>query len=556
MDPQSQPPPTPKKERPPPDAMKSFKGFLWSIMPFVAVYIAHRLATAIRSPNAFVEQVLQVSNGYGAKLSCSQVFLANRTQASMDSVELLFPPIIFGSSFTVDYESKCVVGSYRFNPKIFQTACYRNRQLGCVLMNGRTASPLSKYSNLWAPTIEGSSCSAEEDPSLPWPWGGASPPSSSLASALDGVDLSAIDALASAHFAHTSLHARAFLLVRDGVLIYERYGDGATAATPQIGWSMTKSLTSTLLGARALQAGGFDLSTDVAPALWPGQKVEESSNTNHFSLGNMLQMSDGLDFDEDYAPGTVTTEMLFTAPATSDVMPQPARRPASSGKKCFHYSSLTTNLLQKFLKSTFPDVRSYLSFPETALFSRINIRSATLETDPSNTFVGSSFSYMTPRDWAKLGLLWLNDGVWPSSPLSAAGASSLAARNTYAGERILPEGWMSFAAAATPSSNGAYGAHFWRGGNERSEEEDTHSMECDKLFHTRVKPAKAWWRDSFPEGSGTFAAHGFEEQMVAMIPSKGVVMVRLGASKEVVLMWEKEKVKFYRGIMDSIRDKK
>jgi CubicO group peptidase (beta-lactamase class C family) len=184
-----------------------------------------------------------------------------------------------------------------------------------------------------------------------------------------------------------------------------------------------------------------------------------------------------------------------------------------------------------------------------ALFNRLGIRSATLETDPTNTFVGSSFSYMTPRDWAKLGLLWLNDGIWPTKPLTKNGSF-------FKGERLLPEGWMKFARTVTPTSNGVYGAHFWLGGNPRIEEffSDQETQECDSLFPTRKKPSKDWWRESFPDGSGTFAAHGFEEQLVAMVPSKGVVMVRLGASKEVVLFWEKEKVRFYRGVMDAIPD--
>jgi CubicO group peptidase (beta-lactamase class C family) len=311
-----------------------------------------------------------------------------------------------------------------------------------------------------------------------------------------------------------------------------------------------------------LQTKDFDLSTDVSSSLWSRNAVSTpDADGPPFSLGRLLQMSEGLSFDEDYVPGSLTTEMLFTAPSTSAVMPAPVRRQATSGKKCFHYSSLTSNLLQKYLKSTFgPDgVLSYLSFPTVALFNRLGIRSATLETDPTNTFVGSSFSYMTPRDWAKLGLLWLNDGVWPSSSLTPrlGGGKSGGGHSEkfFEGERILPEGWMNFARTATPTSNGVYGAHFWLGGNARLEESEPHSLECNELFKTRVTPAKEWWRDSFPEGSGTFAAHGFEEQLVAMVPSKGVVVVRMGASKEVVLRWEKEKVRFYRGVMDAIPDR-
>jgi hypothetical protein len=349
-----------------------------------------------------------------------------------------------------------------------------------------------------------------------------------------------IDELVSSHFAHTSLHSRAFLLIRNGELIYEKYGDGAGPETPMIGWSMTKSLTSTLLGIRSYQTGDFNLSADVRLSndQWMRNANDSSAMQDHsdasgphFSLSRMLRMSEGLDFDEKYEqiPGKVTT-MLFTAQATSDVMPAPVRRAAASGRACFHYSSLTTNLLQKYLKRTFDDrTDEYLNFPQTQLFDRINVRSATMETDPSNVFVGSSFSYMRARDWAKLGLLWLNDGVWPSFPLTRSnGAEATDVEfsldngkvnklggplGLFEGHRLLPEGWMDFARSPTSTSNGVYGAHFWLGGNDREEEAagDVHAKECDLLFPTRVKPPKTWLRDSFP--AGTFLAHGFEEQV-------------------------------------------
>ena len=161
---------------------------------------------------------------------------------------------------------------------------------------------------------------------------------------------------------------------------------------------------------------------------------------------------------------------------------------------------------------------------------------------------------MNARDWAKLGLLWLNDGVWPSFPITRRDNSNDNSQ-LFEGTRRLPEGWMAFARSPTPTSNGAYGAQFWLGGHDRTEESDPHSLECDKLFPTRTKPPKTWLKESFPPNSGIFMAHGFEEQLVAMAPKKGLVMVRLGASKEVVIRWEKEKIALYRGVMDAIADK-
>ena len=233
-------------------------------------------------------QIFQVSNGYGAKLSCSAVFVAQRTQASIEAAELEFPPIIYMSRFEVDEASRCVTGISRLNPSLRQRACFRSRHLGCVLMHDNPEAVRPEHP-LWSPPVTTSPLHATDlnGRSLPWPWGDAS--ASASASALDGVDLARIDQLVSAHFADTRLHTRAFLLVRDGELIYERYGDGAGPSTPLIGWSMTKSITATLVGLRQQQTGAFGIDTPFRLREWP---------TANLTVGQMLQMSDGLDFDE------------------------------------------------------------------------------------------------------------------------------------------------------------------------------------------------------------------------------------------------------------------
>ena len=108
--------------------------------------------------------------------------------------------------------------------------------------------------------------------------------------------------------------------------------------------------------------------------------------------------------------------------------------------------------------------------------------SAVLESDASGVFVGSSFMYATARDWAKFGQLYLQGGVWK-------------------GERLLPEGWVKYSATPTPKSNGTYAAQFWLERNDQS----------------------------FPQDA--FMAEGFEGQNVTIIPSKNLVIVRLGLSR-------------------------
>jgi len=86
----------------------------------------------------------------------------------------------------------------------------------------------------------------------------------------------------------------------------------------------------------------------------------------------------------------------------------------------------------------------YAEFPRRALFDKIGMTSSALiETDASGAFIGSSFGYATARDWARLGMLYINDGVWE-------------------GQRILPEGWVAYTRTPAPADPlKRYGAHVW-----------------------------------------------------------------------------------------------
>jgi len=121
------------------------------------------------------------------------------------------------------------------------------------------------------------------------------------------------------------------------------------------------------------------------------------------------------------------------------------------------------------------------------------MRSAIMEMDASGTFVGSSFMYATARDWARFGLLYLQDGIWQ-------------------GERILPEGWVKYSTTPTPRApKGRYGAHFWlnRGDPENPEDRPFPQLPTD-----------------------LFLAWGFQEQQTVIFPSHKLVVVRLGMTHQ------------------------
>jgi CubicO group peptidase (beta-lactamase class C family) len=85
----------------------------------------------------------------------------------------------------------------------------------------------------------------------------------------------------------------------------------------------------------------------------------------------------------------------------------------------------------------------YQLFPRRALFEPLGMTSAVIEPDAAGTFVGSSLMFATARDWARFGLLFLQDGTWE-------------------GRRLLPEGWVTFSVTPAPAApDGVYGAHFW-----------------------------------------------------------------------------------------------
>jgi hypothetical protein len=179
---------------------------------------------------------------------------------------------------------------------------------------------------------------------------------------------------------------------------------------------MTKSVTNALVG---ILVGQGKLSVDEPAPVpeWSGPDDPRGAIT----LDQMLRMSSGLEFGEIYEdPRSDVCLMLFSV---RDAAAYAADKPLETGPGGkWYYSSGTTNIISRIVRDSVGGTQAdYFAFPRRALFDRIGMRSAIIEPDPSGTFVGSSYMYATARDWARFGLLYLQDGVWE-------------------GERILPEG--------------------------------------------------------------------------------------------------------------------
>ncbi|MCW5952508.1 MAG: serine hydrolase [Propionibacteriaceae bacterium] len=274
-----------------------------------------------------------------------------------------------------------------------------------------------------------------------------------------------------------ALGTRGIVVLKDGVLIAEQYAEGFDAATPQLGWSMTKSLTNLLVG-RLVAEGEVSLDDD---HLRPEWKDDRASIT----IRNLLQMTSGLEWDETYDLGTPITRMLYLEP---DMGGYVASLPlAHEPGSYLQYSSGSTTLLCSILAPS----RGGADWPRQELFAPLGLASMTLEPDDAGTPVCSSYAWATPRDWAAVGQFALADGVWN-------------------GERLLPEGWMaeSVKAVDVDSEEDAYASGWWA--NRR----------VDGTLRFTELPADTYW------------ASGHDGQRLMVVPSEQLVVARLGFTPE------------------------
>ncbi len=305
-----------------------------------------------------------------------------------------------------------------------------------------------------------------------WPEGDrvAYAPHPALEAALD-------DAFVEAH-AERPKRTRAVVVVHRGRIVAERYAAGIAPATPLPGWSMSKSVVGALAGT-LVGLGLWRLDAPVPLAAWRQPGDPRAAIT----LEQLLAMSSGLEFEESYrAPLSDVNLMLWAGGDAAGYAA--AKRLAHPPGAHWQYASGTTNVLAAAMRETLG--RAYPTYPRRALFEPLGMASAVLETDASGTFVGSSLMFATARDWARFGLLFANDGLWN-------------------GARVLPEGWVRY--SATPAAAAAernYGAHWWL-----------------KLERPAGAPAAELPPDAFHA-----AGHG--GQYVSVVPSRALVVVRLG----------------------------
>ena len=404
-----------------------------------------------------------VAAGYKAAMLCSGIFIAHRTQAQIEADELqgIYPeyqPLLPQLAATVDRQALFV--RVAFDPRLPPRRASFEGERGCVTAPIGAAEPQIIAKGAWRAQP------FRPDPRR-WPMGdaGIAPrPGKPLADTV----AAAFDRASYGKGAKTV----GVVILSDGKLVAERYGDGWGPFTANRTWSVAKSIAGTLIG--TLQAGSAGRLAPASPApIAEWQRPGDPRGA--ITMDQLLRMASGL---HSSTAGNRTDALYFGGTAVDEQVPGWPLEAAPGTR--FRYANNDILLAIYAARATLPADRYDALAP--AFFARLGMTHSVAEHDWHGNYILSSQVWSTARDLARLGQFWLQDGVWQ-------------------GERLLPAGWlraMTTPAGPQPDDGPGYGATLWLHGPKQG----------------------------LPEGS--FAAQGNRGQYVMVIPSRRLVIVRRG----------------------------
>lgn len=418
------------------------------------------------------------TSGY-AKVVCSAVFITGLdpefAAANIGGFSSPFEERTKVGKPVVDFKKKSV--SITLPNGVVRTAVYLGDQSqGCLTLPVGIDKPFYKPTKIKR--------NLPDPEKTPWPMGDVLPTEPMPAE----LDMDKVQQAVDAAFEGDGMTA-AFVVTYRGRIIGERYGEGITKTTPLESWSMGKSLTATMLGV-LINQGVYTLDQ---PAPIPEWQKEPNDPRAQIRIKDILHMSSGLRFrapqDPDFDPSLGYPDHLYVYTGSINSFQWAATRPQqwppnSVGRYRNSDPVLTNYLVRLGVEGRGGD---YHSFPQRELFDKIGVRNLIMEADPYGNFLTQGYEFGAGRDWARLGNLYLQDGVWN-------------------GERILPEGFTEFVSTlAEPwvkDGRPIYGGFFWINGDGGS-----------------------------PIPREAYSMLGAGGQSTTIIPSKGLVVVRLGHYK-------------------------
>ncbi len=410
-----------------------------------------------------------------AKIMCSAVFITGLTpEFAAENVGYFASPYAERAKVSkpvIDFEKKTV--TIALPDGMMRKAVYTGGQ-GCVTL------PLGVDSLYFKPK----EIKRTTDASAPWPMGDVL----SQEPMPSEVDMNKVEQAVAAAFEPAEAMTAAFVVTHKGRLIAERYGEGITKDTPLESWSMGKSVTATMMGV-LIKQGVYTLEQPAPIPQWQGAGDERAK----IRIMDILHMSSGLrcrapqDPDYDPALGYPDHLYLYTGGVNSFewAANRPQQWPPNTVGRYRNIDPVLTNYLVRLGVEGRGD--DYLTFPQRELFDKVGVRTMVMETDPYGDFLTQGYEFASGRDWARLGNLYLQDGVWN-------------------GERILPEGYSKFVSTLAPAwvedGRPIYGGFFWINGDGK-----------------------------LPIPKDAYMMLGAGGQSTTIIPSHDLVIVRLGHYK-------------------------
>lgn len=429
------------------------------------------LAFVIVTACIFLIFYVPIMAGMDAKFMCSCVFVAGRTPESVKEKELSVFPGLTAANIEISPADSSVSATLlgRTGKAIFR------RGLGCTLLAERTESEVRSQE------IKRPASATVDQDTIDWPSGNRVPETR-----ITGVDYPGLNAAIDEAFRDKDpsrpIFTHAVLVIYDGMIVGEKYAPGFDHNSRQMGWSMTKSIVNAMIGI-LVKDGKLRIEDPMPVPEW------QNDDRRKITVNQVLQASSGIEWDEGYFSPFSDFHKMFTLSDDKAHYAATLKSRFEPGTT-FEYSSGSTNLLARVVRDITGD-SVYHSFPYKRLFHKIGMNSALVEVDASGTFVGSSYGWASARDWGRFGLLYLNDGVWN-------------------GERILPEGWVKYSTTPAPAApRQEYGAQIWLNAGNRENPSDCKFP-------------------GLPHDACVF--DGFEENSVVVIPSRKVVIVRLGVT--------------------------
>lgn len=416
--------------------------------------------------------------GQQAIFMCNGLFTSNRTLEQVFAHELKFLPNPVGTpqggDYVIDHTRKAVaIGDPNGRTPVMRAAFREG--IGCVILApNQTFDDIGRLPEITAPPL------ATDPATIAWPDG-------DLVATMPlpaNVDAAKLQAASDWAFNRPSpeQNTLSLVVVHKGRIILERYADHVDMTTRTRTWSTAKSIASTLIG-MLVDQGKLSLD-DPLPIEWlPRAPTGATDPRSAITLRHVLHMSSGLETIDngglEYATGS---GMSYWAGASS-VEGARSRALIRQPGTAWDYENYDTILAVHAMKLALGSDAAYHAFPRTALFDKIGMRNTLVSTDRFGDFIFSSQIYTNARDLARLGLLYLNNGVWN-------------------GQRLLSEEWVNFVrtpAPATRTRGNQYGGQFWLVPDDR--------MDVPK---------------------DAYATNGNRGQFTMIVPSHDLVIVRRG----------------------------